>query len=259
MTTPRANLPRWARLVLLAIALGSATTILVAWAFAVFAPSVSTFQSMCPLRDPADHNLYVRVMDEESRGLRWWCIYPSSINNATSSPFEQSAEPGWRLTTDTLAAADRSLTFNFSREIIPMWLPRSINSEEGLIAYGGRAAGWPLLSMRSLGLYESPSSTVDWAWSFRFRDARGPNAAFRRSDPLDGTLPLQPIPLGFAANTALFAAGWWTVLFLPIILARWGRRRRKGGCAQCGYPFIGLAPKAACPECGALTLSHGPN
>jgi hypothetical protein len=61
-------------------------------------------------------------------------------------------------------------------------------------------------------------------------------------------LPLRPIPVGFLADTMIFAALWWLMLITPGILRR--RCRRKcGRCIRCGYDLA--ASPTRCPECGA--------
>lgn len=60
-------------------------------------------------------------------------------------------------------------------------------------------------------------------------------------------LPVRPWWPGMAADIALFGGGWMAVLAGPGAATRWLRRRR-GGCVACGYDVKGVA---VCPECGA--------
>jgi hypothetical protein len=65
-------------------------------------------------------------------------------------------------------------------------------------------------------------------------------------------LPLSPLWPGFVADTALYAAAWWLLIFAPLPLYRAGRRRfrvSRGMCGSCGYDLKG-SPGGACPECG---------
>lgn len=59
-------------------------------------------------------------------------------------------------------------------------------------------------------------------------------------------LPLIPIWPGLLANTAIFAAAWFTPGFVWRT-ARTHRRRQQGRCLACGYDTATLP---ACPECG---------
>jgi hypothetical protein len=103
-------------------------------------------------------------------------------------------------------------------------------------------AGWPLtcltgerhtigVSTRQHGLAEPP------------RAMRELNVKPRR------VLPLRPLWLGLAADTALYAAAVWMAVPGPLLLRRTLRRRR-GQCSACGYNLHHVDHRA-CPECGA--------
>jgi hypothetical protein len=55
---------------------------------------------------------------------------------------------------------------------------------------------------------------------------------------------------GFALNTLFYAALAWLLCWRIPILIRRHRRRIRGLCVKCAYDRAGLAPGAACPECG---------
>jgi hypothetical protein len=62
----------------------------------------------------------------------------------------------------------------------------------------------------------------------------------------NGPLPVAVLPLGSAANSAVFALVWFVAVAGPPKLRRWHRRRR-GRCVACGYP---IGPLPVCSECG---------
>lgn len=64
-------------------------------------------------------------------------------------------------------------------------------------------------------------------------------------------IPLTPIPLGLAGNTAFWASAWFVLIRgrrTAVDIRAWSRRRRER-CEACGYALSGLA-QPRCPECG---------
>lgn len=116
-------------------------------------------------------------------------------------------------------------------------------------------AGWPfgafqyiLLNDRRLmmppisggGAYVPPS-WVKPAWlPPRMQSATWWGTAF---------LPTQPVPLGLAADIVVHGTVV-LALWYAVRAARRTLRSRAGLCPECKYPAAGLAPGAACPECG---------
>jgi hypothetical protein len=69
-----------------------------------------------------------------------------------------------------------------------------------------------------------------------------------------GYLPITPLPLGFALDTALYG-GITGALHLLLGALRRSLRRRRGRCAWCDYPLPTPTPTTTtattrCPECG---------
>ena len=62
-------------------------------------------------------------------------------------------------------------------------------------------------------------------------------------------LPATPLWPGFPANTAIYGGAVFVLLSAPALVRSW-RRRRRGGCANCGYDVSGIT-SGVCPECGA--------
>ncbi len=64
-----------------------------------------------------------------------------------------------------------------------------------------------------------------------------------------GYVPYSPMWPGLIANTLIFSATWFLLLFVPGGFLR-ARRRAQNRCTQCGYARLGLQASAPCPECG---------
>lgn len=65
-------------------------------------------------------------------------------------------------------------------------------------------------------------------------------------------VPLHPMLGGLVVNTIVFALAWGVVLSPLValrVLRRW-RRWESNNCVQCGHPVAGLPDGAPCPECG---------
>lgn len=67
--------------------------------------------------------------------------------------------------------------------------------------------------------------------------------------------PTGLIPLGFAANTTIYATAWLALLAVPGFIRRC-IAQHKNVCTQCRYNLQGLASNAPCPECGGEHTTH---
>ena len=62
-------------------------------------------------------------------------------------------------------------------------------------------------------------------------------------------LPTGILPIGFAANSLLFAAAWLLLIPAPAKLRRLYRTRHNR-CPSCNYDLHATPPNSPCPECG---------
>jgi hypothetical protein len=174
------------------------------------------------------------------------------------SPF-RATEESWRLrAVDSAAVLAQLRTFrhpvrspthlNTPYYAWPAGLPPIPQDPEGLLSYGGRAVGWPLLCVRSMSTLHALGQPLAWRGSLRII----PNSAYPQTrDPQAGCVPLWPIPLPFLGNSLLFATPW-LFFFAPRALRRTLRLRR-GHCPACGYN-VQRAYACPCPECGRTAM-----
>lgn len=117
--------------------------------------------------------------------------------------------------------------------------------------------GWPFRSMQWKNStifdgqqYQPPpigkASIMLPVWLETFSSVRTHGLPARRQ------LPIEPIWLGFAINSLLFAASLWAILRGWGVLRRFVRDKR-GQCPNCGYP-VGTSP--VCTECGQPVASR---
>lgn len=258
----------------ISLILGAITTTAIAWALALW-PRAAEWQVFgMPAEPPGQEHLRRRlsIEDERSPGLRWVqftvsaatpdCIFPAwdSLGGASPHP------PNWRFTPDReplLRAAAERFPSTLAEEVAfeppphtippwPRWFPGiPAESPDGLISFGARASGWPLVSLKSISRMDPGDPAPRWSWSLPLFTASSYTALGRR-DPALGAAPLLPDPAGFSADTAIFAGAWALLLFAPGAVRR-SFRRRRGLCIQCAYNLRGLPVKSVCPECGGGT------
>lgn len=99
--------------------------------------------------------------------------------------------------------------------------------------------GWPMRSLEGGSWIDRSSHVTIWRYIWRPRWI----------SPLD--YPLMPLPLGFAVNTALYAAIAFAMLAAGreyVRQARANLRRRRGLCLKCAYP---TGDSDICTECGS--------
>lgn len=118
-------------------------------------------------------------------------------------------------------------------------------------------AGWPFhaLGGHATQVGGSPPvlhGLVDLPKALRAAGPAAPtafNGFIPAANVVDRRWPIVPIPLGLAADAAFYGLFVWFALWGRHALTR-RRRRARNQCPSCGYHRTGLAPDAACPECG---------
>lgn len=245
--------------ILVAITLGALTTIVTAWTLALWPATSALSSSGLGISNPVDPTFHrMLCIEEEKRvGLRWTqlsvsCQYPNYVRAKWDPLTGMDPTPAhwYFVAIDEPVIRDRLRSFPArSQPRWPGWLPSLPNNRAGLVSWGGRAAGWPMLCLRSMSHAVEGDSALAWSWTLTITSANAYRTLLLR-DPAVGSIPLLPEPVGFAANTGVYGALWFAALTIPSG-ARRALRRRRGACPRCAYDLRGLAPATPCPECGA--------
>ncbi len=103
------------------------------------------------------------------------------------------------------------------------------------------ARGWPLRALWYEATFGNPAARVNRGGipvpEVLQRFGQGP------------VLPCRVLAVGFALDTAFWAASWWLLSALAVLIRK-SLRTREGHCRVCGYDLRGAA-HVRCPECGA--------
>ena len=110
-------------------------------------------------------------------------------------------------------------------------------------------SGWPARSLTAFGVYSNLDNgplVAEAGLPIPTRFAKTPR------DIVHGDwLPIRPLVLGFALDTAIFALPVLLVILMPGVVRR-QFRRRAGLCTACRYDRRGLLTSSPCPECGLV-------
>lgn len=223
-------------------ALGALTSVMVAWACAVWIDPVSTARPWPPMSGMA-HGGWT----EPGANYQHWIVQRHAVTGA---------DRVCSVWLDTDISMGLSGVFPSARPelLVPHWAPfLSPGDEHSLGLRHERIAdgrGWPLLAMRSRLHRDSRISQQNGLAEVISGIPLDPltiNA--RNPQPTPRVLPLAPIWLGFVIDSALYWIAWILLIISPrqLLQLRGRRRLRRGLCCRCAYP---IGTSDVCTECG---------
>lgn len=149
----------------------------------------------------------------------------------------------------------------FNQNTPPPWAATlSVDFREGFDQVISTASGWPFRAFRGehwIRWSPPPAPTFPHVTlDPNDKPALASEPLERRvslwnvADTVSGpwAIPHAPMWAGLAGDLLAFAALWFLVMSFGGL--RRMLRRRRGLCSRCAYDLKGLAPGAACPECG---------
>lgn len=217
------------RRILLAVILGAATTVAVAWFLAARVPWNNPRLGSGFLSPRNSEVSSVAVNQAWQGGALIRQIRTITVESPALADFGSAASmPSSDRQVEILNAEDVDTSWGLARKALPLAQPDIAGTE--------CAHGWPLLAL------------------YWWRDTSGTRSGgtFLRihgDDPWSDDariLPTLPIMRGVLINTLCFGALWWFMLLAPFA-ARASWRRRRGRCPSCGYDLSG---QSGCSECG---------
>ena len=226
---------RGLRRVAWAVALGAATTVVIAWVGAVCPRESWPGMRAAVLGGPKHAEM---CWTEE----RWATTTVYSVYMADVKTIEPGMTRNERYDATTALPAWSWVWGDEVPESLREGADGTPARSQQLLEIGG---GWPARALRfEADCPQNTSSPFTVRWGVQLGEivTPGPGAVVPRA------LPLRPIWSGFAADAAVFGVAWW------VLLVGWRKFTRPRGvdepCARCGYELKGQA-EPGCPECGA--------
>lgn len=246
------SMRRWKRMAMRTgglLALGAATTVAVAWGVAIRGTNVSFA--------PARHGWRYMKLDEREV-VFFTPPFPREIGFVTQHVFRRNTDEVRNGPPPGATPSDRDPARDALLNTTPLSGPpkgRHVPRPSAVVRvdYG---FGFPFIAMGCV--LEVPNMTRAWIpptwqgviWLHSPAGTKwGPFESNNRGSTPEIAVPVGVMPVGFAANTCVFAMAWWALL-RGVQCVRRQSRDARGLCARCTYDLRGLDAGATCPECG---------
>lgn len=230
MSLPRSSRrPRPFRGIVFALAVGLAATLFIAW------PLTSVL-------------LYYGVIRHQYGG-RFPVETPSGLGSITVSLHTLSDAYQLRL----VQPEDSFLPLGDPARL-PRWVAVPPGPEPALVYVDTGASGWPLRCFASESWQRRTNSGTPDSPRYAWREQLRHNILLATTPSGRIFLPLRPIWTGLIGDTLLFGACAWLGVAAVTGLRSY-RRRRRGGCPECGYDLSATPNTSPCPECGRMAVA----
>lgn len=241
----------WLRRGIVCVLLGVATSVVIAWYFAVhsgltYTIGLDVYAKLSQPPHPRDRAGF-SVVTTTGRALR---VVRLTAWNGTPGLTHAYTEFGPEAISLLPIHLAPNSAYPITKPEWPPWLPRiPVGPEHTYSEWSARATGWPMRCMVSRWVERRSQPGVRGiigGWNV------GDYVSHPRDSSHDhgwGIIPFIPYWPGLVVNSAAFGAAWMIVLAVLPASRRWVRRAR-GRCETCGYDLRGNPSGGVCPECG---------
>jgi hypothetical protein len=179
-------------------------------------------------------------------------LYFGTTSPHAGSPWIEPAPPDWPGPIEDYRISGGGMwTYQAWGGMVPEYMAVGYRPTVGMLCV---RVGFPFPAMAWSERYDRRENPIGhWDPCAASAWERGVTPGWVSNTVPDGPrIPLRPMPLGFLANSLLYALVIWGGAWVVALARREYRQHRvnEGRCSRCGYSLRGLK-HPRCPECGA--------